>query len=196
MAVRLTIAGRREMTNSRELTEPLLRMLLDTLDAALVVWNPDSSTLIYSNQPANDLLNHRGGLPDEVIEAARRHREFLGGADARGMRVPAQRCRVGGDHWFIRTVALADDLEVLVCAREVMREGDLLTELQTRHRLTNRQTDVLKHILRGTSSTDIAAALRLSLSTVYKYETELRRALDVRNNLEVMLLADGVRQRR
>lgn len=183
-------------------TETQLRSLLDALELALVVWRPAAGarTLLYANRRATDeLLGHGGQLPGELVEAARLHRELQASAalHARGLRVPSQRCRVRGDQWFVRTIALATEgLEALVCAREVMREAALLAELQQSFRLTNRQTDVLRHLLRGSSSPDIAAALQLSPGTVYKYKSELRQHLGVRTNLEVMLLADQIRHHR
>lgn len=189
--------GGQEAVQRGHLSGELLRALLDALDQAIIVWDPASGAIAFVNGAAAvALCSDRGGLSREVMQAARDHREFFCGPSKHGMSGPAQQCRVRGIRWFIRTVALTDDLEVLVCSREVVRESDLLRELQLRYGLTNRQTDVLRCILRGTGGAETAQTLGVSLSTVYKYESELRQLMNVRNNLEVMLVADGIRRHR
>ncbi len=57
------------------------------------------------------------------------------------------------------------------------------------HALSERELDVLKHVARGRSNAEVAAALHLSAATVKTHVANLLRKLDIRDRVQAVIVA-------
>jgi DNA-binding CsgD family transcriptional regulator len=193
---RLLVAAARAET-AAVTDEGLARTACEALDRALVVWWPASGEIDYANPAAliAGLAEPGGGLTAAVTAAAADHRARTRRAAAGSPPAP-QRFRWRGAEHYLETRHLGLGRELVAARPRSASEAVTLARFQTRFRLTDRQTDVLKHLLRGRSSTEIAAALHINVNTVRRHRAGLLAALAVARPADVFHLADELRETR
>ncbi|GAC1522016.1 MAG: hypothetical protein NVS2B3_18100 [Vulcanimicrobiaceae bacterium] len=99
--------------------------------------------------------------------------------------------------WFVRLRSLAgggggaafDDCFALTI--ETVRNRNQLSEARRRYSLTRRESEVLFEILRGATSTEIAAQLNLAEGTVQGYYKRLLQRTNARNRAAMIALVLG-----
>jgi DNA-binding CsgD family transcriptional regulator len=84
-------------------------------------------------------------------------------------------------------------MELILCRRERLRERELVERLRTAYRLTGRQADVLRHLLRGASNAEIASALGVAYATVRRHLSDLQATLGAPNRVGVYRIAERLR---
>ncbi|MBZ7927093.1 response regulator transcription factor (plasmid) [Ensifer adhaerens] len=95
-------------------------------------------------------------------------------------------------HQAIRTVYDGDTFITAGFATKVimaMKTAELRRRQQAQQRLSLREEQIVRHLMRGSTNREIAAYLDISEKTVKHYMTVLMQKLDVRNRLEVVLAA-------
>ncbi|MGO4622517.1 response regulator [Ensifer sp. 2YAB10] len=95
-------------------------------------------------------------------------------------------------HQAIRTVYDGDTFITAGFATKVimaMKTAELRRRKQAQQRLSLREEQIVRHLMRGSTNREIARCLDISEKTVKHYMTLLMQKLDVRNRLEVVLAA-------
>ena len=90
--------------------------------------------------------------------------------------------------------ALLDAVDAAI-ARDRARRGDAtrLAELEVRYRaLTEREREVMKHVVAGRVNKQIAAALGLSLVTIKVHRGQVMRKMRAKSVPELVRMADGL----
>ena len=170
----------------------LFERALDELDDPFIVWQPASGDVSYANRCARDRFVDRGGrVVALVCDAARAHRDAR--RQSHGETPPPRVIDLCGCRWYVRTATLDDERESIFGRRGLMREIDLLRRFQQRYRLADRKLDVLRCILRGRPSSEIASTLRIAQATVRRHVNELLDTLGLKSKFELFQLADAIR---
>jgi DNA-binding CsgD family transcriptional regulator len=163
--------------------------MLDSIQQAVVAWWPNDERIAYANQFARDHGLGDNPIERDVVRAAVDHRYLRTSLEKHGCTAPPVRLSFRGDVWFLRTVGLDDRIELLALTRQRLREIEMVRALQIRFRLTDRQADVLRHLLRAQPTQAIAGALDISVATVRRHVSDLLEALGVDSRLAVVVLA-------
>jgi DNA-binding CsgD family transcriptional regulator len=167
---------------------------LDALDCSIVILAPTGGAVAFANHSAFDAaLVANGELCAELSCAAAEYRELRTALARHHAVAPAQPFRFRGAAWYARVSPLQGGRELLSVSRQRLRDRELTQKFQLRYQLTDRQADVLLHILRGHATHEIAGALDVREPTVRRHLSELLAALDVKSKLEVFMLAEQFR---
>jgi DNA-binding CsgD family transcriptional regulator len=172
-----------------------LRDALDNLPEGLIVWQPAGGELVFANRAARAaaLLLENGAVAADLASCAAEQRDSRKQLARHGCDSPAHRLQRGDRVWWVRTAALARGRELVICRREQVRERELVDRMRSVYSLTDRQADVLRHVLRGSKNVEIARALRLAYATVRRHLSDLQSALGARNRIEVYRTAERFR---
>ncbi|WP_457581219.1 response regulator [Ensifer canadensis] len=95
-------------------------------------------------------------------------------------------------HEAIRTVYDGETFITAGFATKVimaMKTAEIRRRSQAQRRLSLREEQIVRHLMRGSTNREIAACLDISEKTVKHYMTVLMQKLDVRNRVEVVLAA-------
>lgn len=95
-------------------------------------------------------------------------------------------------HEAIRTVYYGETFITAGFATKVimaMKTAEIRRRSQAQRRLSLREEQIVRHLMRGSTNREIAACLDISEKTVKHYMTVLMQKLDVRNRVEVVLAA-------
>ncbi|HEV7322888.1 MAG TPA: response regulator transcription factor [Ensifer sp.] len=95
-------------------------------------------------------------------------------------------------HQAIRTVHGGETFITPGFATKVimaMKTAEMRRRKQAQQRLSLREEQIVRHLMRGSTNREIARCLDISEKTVKHYMTLLMQKLDVRNRLEVVLAA-------
>lgn len=95
-------------------------------------------------------------------------------------------------HQAIRTVHDGETFISAGFATKVimaMKTAELRRRKQAQQRLSLREEQIVRHLMRGSTNREIATCLDISEKTVKHYMTLLMQKLDARNRLEVVLAA-------
>lgn len=166
---------------------------LDALPEALIVWLPAGGEVIFANRAAQ-LLVEDGVVAADLVACAAEHRDSRKRLARHGCDSPAHRLQRGDRVWWVRTAQLARARELVICRREQVRERELVERMRTVHSLTDRQADVLRHVLRGATNAQIAAALGVAYATVRRHLADLQAAVGVSSRIGVYRAAQALRE--
>ena len=166
---------------------------LDALPEALIVWFPSGGQIAHANAAARTLVENGAMAPDLAVCAAD-HRDARKQLARHGCDSPAHRFQRGDRVWWVRTAPLRRGLELVICRREQVRERELVERMRAVHSLTDRQADVLKHLLRGENNTQIAAALGVAYATVRRHLGDLQAAVGATSRIGVFRAAQALRE--
>lgn len=95
-------------------------------------------------------------------------------------------------HEAIRTVYDGETFITAGFATKVimaMKTAEIRRRSQAQRRLSLREEQIVRHLMRGSTNREIAVCLDISEKTVKHYMTVLMQKLDVRNRVEVVLAA-------
>lgn len=98
----------------------------------------------------------------------------------------------GDLHQAIRTVYDGETFISAGFATKVimaMKTAEMRRRKQAQQRLSLREEQIVRHLMRGSTNREIASCLDISEKTVKHYMTVLMQKLDARNRLEVVLAA-------
>ncbi|MGA2405039.1 MAG: response regulator transcription factor [Syntrophobacteraceae bacterium] len=74
---------------------------------------------------------------------------------------------------------------VLTRVAEMLRQKHSPVETESSKALTNREREILQHVLEGKSSKEIAQLLSVSIITVYNYRSSIKNKLGIRTNIDL-----------
>jgi DNA-binding CsgD family transcriptional regulator len=173
----------------------MLLQVLDAIPDVLVVWSPGAARIELANRGAREhaFLTAAEELAGDAQSCAAEQRELRRQLAAHGCSAPAQRLDRQGEVWWIRTVGLPKGLELVLGRRERLRERELVRQLRAAYALTDRQADVLRHVLRGRANPEIAAALGIAYRTVRRHLQDLQAALGVPSRVGIFQLVERLR---
>jgi len=173
----------------------LLVHALDALPDSLIIADPVSSVALFANAPAREarLVDATLALDSRLLAAIAEHRELREQLRAHRCQAPAQRFAWGGEVWWLRTARIKGGVELVLCRRGRLREGELLGRVRTLYGLTPRQSDVLRHVLRGRSNPEIAREMKIAYATVRRHLSDVLAALGVRSRAAIFELVDRLR---
>lgn len=159
----------------------LAAIVLDHVEQGLVLRDRRTSKLDFANRHAYE---HHLVLPGvEPVLAPELDRAL----PTTGQPRPAVAHVSCGDRaWQVRAVVIAPDHELLVCTAASVQARERVRYVQAACRLTERQADVLFHMLNGHAAATIARRLGISATTVYRHQADLRDTLGVESNLGVL----------
>ncbi|MBB3302949.1 DNA-binding NarL/FixJ family response regulator [Rhizobium sp. BK077] len=101
-------------------------------------------------------------------------------------------CSASDLHQAIKTVHAGGTFITPGFATKVimsMKTAELRHKTERVTRLSTREEQIIRHLMRGSTNREIAASLDISEKTVKHYMTVLMQKLDARNRLEVVLAA-------
>jgi len=75
---------------------------------------------------------------------------------------------------------------VIFIIEEAIANQFNMSEIRMRYRLTRRETDVLRRVLKGLKSTDIAEELNISRHTTKDYLSKIYGKIGIKNRNELM----------
>jgi DNA-binding CsgD family transcriptional regulator len=175
----------------------ILLAVLDALDDALIVWQPGEGTVLWANRVsrAEVMVREAGDLvaAADLAACAGEQRALRDQLAVAAPETPAQRLSRRDRAWWVWTAPLPRVLELVVCRRERLRERELAERLRAAYRLTDRQVEVLRQLLRGATNHEIARALGIAYATVRRHLSDLQGALGARDRIGVFRIAERSR---
>jgi DNA-binding CsgD family transcriptional regulator len=161
----------------------------DALPDALVVVAP-SGRVVFVNRAGRELVGDGDRLPD--VFAVERAAEMTPLAQRGWPLVFAARHH--GRWWNARVRPLDGGLRLYGCRINPASDYALLDRIKRELRLTDRQTDLLRCVLRNASTAETAATLRVSRVTVRRHRSELLAGLGVRTRGQLLQRVASLRE--
>ena len=172
----------------------MLRCVVDDMPMGVLIFSHDAK-LIYSNKEAG-LFMERMSLPEEIPSFCRRifdawhlPQPFLNSKEIVLRRKPDG----SANYWLFRfrVIPMPVELVSVYMSEESVVDRLNLDEVRRRYRLTRREVDVMRRMLRGLTIAHIARDLALKEQTVKEYLSNLYMKLEVRNKFGAMSLVLG-----
>jgi DNA-binding CsgD family transcriptional regulator len=172
------------------LESDLANFLLQSMPVGIIVLN-DKLNITYRNGEGKKLLE-RDGLPSEVpliggrildaFRSSRLSELFPGGVHIEK--------RLGNftSKWLFK-LHLVDGQPpriVVFFIEEAISNQLNINEITLRYRLTFRETDVLRHVLKGLKNADIAEELNIAEQTIKDHLSNIYRKIGIGNRTELM----------
>jgi DNA-binding CsgD family transcriptional regulator len=171
-----------------------LKAVVDDMPMGILLFSPDVE-IMYSNKEAN-LFMKCMRLPEEIPSFCRRifdswysPRPFLNSKEIVLRRKPQGSL----NYWLFRLRVIempARYLSVYMNEESVIDRLNL-DEVRNRYRLTRREVDVMRRMLRGMTIVHIAQDLALKEQTVKEYLSNIYIKLEVKSKFEAMSLILG-----
>ena len=164
--------------------------LLQTIPVGIIVMD-DKLNIIYRNGEGNKFLK-RYGLPREVpriggrildaFESSRLNELFPGEVYIE------KRLGNSTSKWLFKLHMVEErtPLIVVFIIEEAVPNQLNMGELRLRYRLTRRETDVLRRVLRGLKNADIADELSISGQTIKDHLSHIYAKIGIGNRSELM----------
>jgi DNA-binding NarL/FixJ family response regulator len=166
----------------------LSRLVLDSLDLAIVVLSADLERELLRNAAAARLLPATLDELHPYIEGYVDSRR-----DVRRMPPPV-RLGVGGRAFYLRVTRAEGPppVEIVLLNEEVLRDADAFRLLNTRYGVSHREYQVVSALRQGKTNRQIAALLGLAEGTVSLYVHHLLARFGVPNRTRLVKVVDDL----
>ena len=168
---------------NREHMLETLRCVFELVPDALIVWNPSTRSVYLANRTAREtrLVDGYGRVAEHLAHAT---------AELRNPNPQNTSGVVRSEGWMISRSGLGPSMELISCSPAPMQEMELVRAFQRTYKITDRQADVLRQLLRGKTTREVAAALSISQITVRRHQSALLAAVSVSNKMQLFRLAE------
>lgn len=171
-----------------------LKAAVDDMPTGMLLFSPDAEIIYFNNEA--DLFMQRMSLPEEVpsfcrlmFDPWRRSKPFLNGKEIILRKKPEGSL----NYWLFRFRAFHVPLDFVgvYLTEESVTDRLNLDEVRRHYRLTRREVDVVRCMLRGLAIANIAQAMGLKEQTVREYLSNIYLKLEVSNKCEATSLILG-----
>jgi DNA-binding NarL/FixJ family response regulator len=163
----------------------LTDLILNSLDSAVIALDADARVMFANDYARLYGLVSDGRLASSLAEACQRLAEGTG---------RAIRFHHDERSWYCRMKRAPGPICIVFVTAERMREAELLRRFQLRYQLTDRQVDMLRHLLRGSSVKNAAEATSIRPRTAARHVSALLESLGVDSVAGIFPLAEALRR--
>lgn len=180
----------KESEEGNRLESDLADFLLQAMPVGIVVMD-DTLTINYRNEEGRKFLE-RYGLPDEVPRIGGRILDAFHSSRLKEL-FPGEvyiEKRIGDStsKWLFKVHMVENNSPriVVFIIEEAISNQLSMNEIRIRYRLTRRETDVLRRVLKGLKNMDIADELVVSEQTIKDHLSNIYEKMEIENRNDLM----------